>query len=225
MISKLPKWVEYGAFILAFTAGSVNAIGLLGFEHQSVSHLSGTATLVGTQLLSSSPTVLFHLLGILISFMFGATLSGAFLSGSSVKLGRHYDTLLLIEAGFLLLAIYLLQDGTYYGHYMASAACGLQNALATTYSGAIVRTTHVTGIFTDLGIMLGGTLKGEKFDKRKAILFMLIIAGFISGGALGAVLFAKLAFFALLAPAAICIALAISYRFYKIHTRQKENLK
>ena len=54
---------------------------------------------------------------------------------------------------------------------------------------------------------------------------MLIIAGFISGGALGSVLFAKLAFFALLAPAAICIALAMSYRFYKIHTRQKESLK
>lgn len=40
MISQLPKWVEFGAFILALVAGYVNAIGLLGFDHQSVSHLS-----------------------------------------------------------------------------------------------------------------------------------------------------------------------------------------
>ncbi|MDX1279915.1 YoaK family protein [Shewanella colwelliana] len=218
MISKLPKWVEAGAFILAFIAGSVNAIGLLGFKHQSVSHLSGTATLVGTQLLNSSYTDLFHLSGIMLSFMLGAALSGALLTGSSLKLGRHYDTLLVIEGLCLLSAIYLLQGGSFYGHYMASAACGLQNALATTYSGAIVRTTHVTGIFTDLGIMLGTTLKGERFDRRKAILFLLIIIGFISGGTFGALLFNQMQFQALAGPALICFILAITYRIYKTKT-------
>jgi len=39
LISKLPKWVEYGAFVLAFVAGCINAIGLLVFEHQAVSHV------------------------------------------------------------------------------------------------------------------------------------------------------------------------------------------
>ncbi len=221
MISKLPKWVEYGAFVLALIAGCVNAIGLLGFEHQSVSHLSGTATLVGTQLLSSSPTILFHLLGILISFIIGATLSGALLSGSSVKLGRHYDTLLIVEGLLLIAAIYFLQASSFVGHYMASAACGLQNALATTYSGAIVRTTHVTGIFTDLGIMLGSWLKGGGFDRRKAVLFLLIITGFICGGALGAWLFQLFQFYALSIPAGICLLLAISYRLYKRKTAAK----
>jgi len=36
MISKLPRWVEYGALLLAGLAGSVNAIGLLGFQHQAI---------------------------------------------------------------------------------------------------------------------------------------------------------------------------------------------
>lgn len=52
MITKLPKWVEYGAFVLALSAGIVNGIGLLGFEHQAISHLSGTATLIGTDLVN-----------------------------------------------------------------------------------------------------------------------------------------------------------------------------
>ena len=50
MLTRLPRWVEVGAFLLAFLAGSVNAVGLLGFSHQSVSHLTGTTSLLGLAL-------------------------------------------------------------------------------------------------------------------------------------------------------------------------------
>lgn len=218
-MNRLPKWVEYGAFILAFVAGTVNAIGLLGFSHQSISHLSGTATLVGVGLVDATVIGVLHLVGVLLAFLLGASLSGYLLSGHSLKLGRHYDSLLAVEAGLLLGATYLLSQESLYGHFLASAACGVQNALATTYSGAIIRTTHVTGIFTDLGIMLGARLRGEAFDKRKAILFLLIIAGFISGGTLGAWLFVRLQFQALLVPAIVCIILSAGYRVYRARAR------
>lgn len=214
MITKLPKWIEYGAFILAFIAGCINAIGLLGFEHQSVSHLSGTATLIGTSIVDSKFGDFIHLVAILITFFLGASLSGFLLHGSRLKLGNHYDTVLFIESFLIFLALYLLSHGSYYGHFAASAACGTQNALATTYSGAILRTTHLTGIFTDLGIMVGSSLRGEAFDKRKGILFLLIIFGFILGGAFGAYLFAQVHFKALFAPGIICFAMASLYRLY-----------
>tara|TARA_Y100000782_G_scaffold78380_1_gene84374 strand:- start:22862 stop:23524 length:663 start_codon:yes stop_codon:yes gene_type:complete len=214
VISKLPKWVEIGAFILALVAGCVNAVGLLSFEHQAVSHLSGTATLLGADLMQGNSLDAFHLFGVLLSFLVGSGIAGFLLHSSALKLGRHYDTALLIEAGLLLGALWLLFNGSGYGHFLASAACGLQNALATTYSGAIVRTTHVTGIFTDLGIMFGRVLRGETLDKRKAKLFGLIILGFILGGLAGAWLFAKLSFAALYVPSAICILLALTYRVY-----------
>ncbi len=212
MISKLPKWIEYGAFVLAFVAGCINAIGLLGFEHQAVSHVSGTATLFGTSMLTSSFGDILHLAGVLFSFFVGAGLSGFLLHGTRLKLGRHYDTALALESILIFASFYLLSEGSIYGHYTASLACGMQNALATTYSGAIVRTTHLTGIFTDLGIMFGAIMRGEVFDKRKAILFGLIIAGFISGGTSGAYLFTQLQFQALLVPAVICLMLAVLYR-------------
>tara|TARA_R110001583_G_scaffold116736_7_gene267568 strand:- start:1096 stop:1761 length:666 start_codon:yes stop_codon:yes gene_type:complete len=221
VISKLPRWVEYGSFILAFVAGLINAIGLLGFKHQSISHLSGTATLLGTGLVNSTFLDTYYLFLILVSFMMGAAISGYFLRGGALKLGRNYSALLVLEAGLLVLAVYFLTGDSVYGHYSASAACGLQNALATTYSGAVVRTTHVTGIFTDLGIMLGAKLKGEAFDNRKALLFVLIIVGFIIGGTLGAYAFQEFRFDALYIPAGICMLLALSYSIYtaKIHSR------
>lgn len=216
MISKLPRWVEYGAFVLAFVAGIVNAVGLLGLKHQAISHLSGTSTLVGTGLIAPSGNDVIHLVGILLSFLAGASLSGFLLPGTSLKLGRHYDSLLAIEGVMLLLSIYLLKNEWLLGHYTASAACGMQNALATSYSGAIVRTTHMTGIFTDLGLMIGAKIRGDCFDQRKAILLVLIIIGFISGGSLGAYLFAWVGFYALAVPAAICMLLATLYRVYAV---------
>tara|TARA_R110001592_G_scaffold225638_2_gene481606 strand:+ start:758 stop:1420 length:663 start_codon:yes stop_codon:yes gene_type:complete len=220
VISKLPRWVEYGSFVLALVAGLVNSIGLLGFKHQSVSHLSGTATLLGTGLINSNFSDTLHLALILLSFLAGSVISGYFLNGGSLKLGRNYSGLLSLEALFLFAAVYFLSKDSINGHYLASAACGLQNALATTYSGAVVRTTHVTGIFTDIGIMLGSKLRGEAFDKRKLLLFLLIIGGFILGGIFGAYFFKILQFQALYIPASICLLLALSYSIYNENIRR-----
>ncbi len=76
-----------------------------------------------------------------------------------------------------MVAFYFLSRGVAIGQLAASAACGLQNAMATTYSGAIVRSTHLTGIFTDLGLMLGGKLRGNPVDKRKLMLFFTDFVG------------------------------------------------
>jgi len=216
MISRLPRWVESGAFILALIAGFINSVGLLGFQHQAISHLSGTATQFGTGLITASFSSSLHLLFILISFVIGSVISGYYLKGGSLKLGRRYSGLLYLEGLLLLISIFYLSKDGLAGHYFASAACGLQNALATTYSGAVVRTTHMTGIFTDIGIMIGAKLRGEAFDKRKLLLFMLIITGFISGGVLGAYFFDLFYFQALYIPVFICIFLALSYSIYSL---------
>ena len=39
MIHKLPRWIWFGAAVLSFIAGIVNAVGFLGFQHQGVTHL------------------------------------------------------------------------------------------------------------------------------------------------------------------------------------------
>ena len=179
-----------------------------------MSHLSGTATLVGTGLIHGQLSTNLHLLGILLSFLLGAVLSGVLISSSTLKIGRHYDSLLLIEGIVLLVSIFLLEHHTIFGHFSASFCCGLQNAMVTSYSGAVIRTTHVTGLFTDLGLMLGARMRGESLDKRKALLFTILVTGFISGGSAGALLFSAFGFYALVAPGGTCLLLAGMYRVY-----------
>lgn len=213
MITQLPRWIEYGAFLLATLAGIVNVVGLLGFQHQSVSHVSGTATLFGQGLFSGDEPLL-HLAMVLLSFVIGASLSGYMIENTALKLGRNYSVALLLEGVLLLLALFVLEKGSMTGHYFASAACGLQNALITTYSGAIIRTTHLTGVFTDLGLMIGQKLKGKEFDNRRALLYILIITGFVSGGTFGAWLYSLYELKSLIAPAFIAFTLALSYAIY-----------
>ena len=214
MLTRLPPWVEVGAFLLAFLAGSVNAVGLLGFSHQSVSHLTGTSSLLGLALADVALSDALHLFFTLLSFLAGAALSGLLITSTALRLGRHYGFSLLIEAVLLALAMLSLQQGSDLGIYLASMACGLQNAMVTTYSGSIIRTTHLSGIFTDLGIMLGNWLRGIPLDSRRLLLFLLLISGFICGGIVGTVLFRWLHFVALLMPATLAALLAVIYWGY-----------
>ncbi|WP_122032679.1 YoaK family protein [Aliivibrio sp. EL58] len=213
MISKLPKWVEYGTFFLALLAGITNSVGLLGFQHQSISHLSGTATLLGTQLLGFNETT-WHLFFIIFSFILGSSLSSLIVGCTALKLGRRYNFALCIESVLLFAAMIILGEGSQWGHYFASAACGLQNGLVTTYSGAVVRTTHVTGVLTDLGIMLGMKLKGEPIHRRRLALYLFIAFGFVFGGVIGGYFYPFLGINTLAIPATLCALLAFSYSVY-----------
>ena len=49
---RLATWVWIGAAALACVAGMVNVVGFLGFEHQAITHLTGTTSLLGAALVS-----------------------------------------------------------------------------------------------------------------------------------------------------------------------------
>lgn len=222
MINKLPKWVEIGGFFLALIAGSVNAIALRGFNHQGVSHLSGSSTLLGVELAAGNLAEVLHLALILLSFVAGAVVSGFVIGGESLRLGRRYGVALLAESALLLGAMVFLNRGSLLGHYLASGACGLQNAMTSTFSGAVVRTTHVTGLFTDLGVTLGLWLRGQRADRRRVVLYFTLIAGFILGGVFGTLGFSAYRFDTLIAPAALAAAIALAYLWYWKRTRRLE---
>lgn len=94
-------------------------------------------------------------------------------------------------------------------------ACGLQNAMATTFSGAVVRTTHLSGMFTDLGIGIGHALRGMPLPTRRLLLSAVIISGFLAGGIAGAWLFGRFGYAALYAPALLTGLVGIGYAGYR----------
>lgn len=218
MIKQLPRWVEHGAFLLSLMAGLINAIGFMGFKHQAITHISGLATQFSLSVASHNPSI--HLLLILVSFLIGALISGLLIKHTYFEQHQNYSIPLLLEAILLALAMFALLDHWVIGYYFASMACGLQNAMVTTFSGAIVRTTHLTGIMTDLGIMLGHALRGKNLDRRKLRLFSLIILGFIAGGVIGVYAFQLMALWSFSIAIVLACTTAMKYHF-TIHVKQK----
>lgn len=211
MLSRLPRWVEVGGFWLAAIAGAVNAIGLLGFRREAVSHVTGSSTLLSLAVARGQTIEALHLISIIAAFLIGAVISGALTGNAAFQLGRRYGAALLLEAALLALASVALIRGSDIGHLLASAACGLQNAMVSTYSGALVRTTHMTGLVTDIGSMLGARLRGHALDRRRMMLYLVLIAGFLSGGVAGTLAYARLGASALLLPAVAALTLAVVY--------------
>jgi uncharacterized membrane protein YoaK (UPF0700 family) len=220
MISKLPRWVWAGAWALAFIAGIINVVGLLGFEHQAVTHLTGTTSMLAASIAALNGPAVLHFASIIGSFVTGTVLSGFIIQDSTLQLGRRYGIALLLESLLLAVAVPLLQRNSIFGVYAASCACGLQNAMVSTYSGAVVRTTHLSGMFTDLGIFLGHWLRGLPVDMLRLRLCFLIISAFLCGGIAGAVAFRHLSYTALFIPSGLTAATALTYGFYRIRHRR-----
>jgi uncharacterized membrane protein YoaK (UPF0700 family) len=156
------NFVLWGGFLLAANAGFVNALGILSLLHQAVSHLTGTVSNLGIAAVQNNWDELFKTGNIILFFFLGSVLSGLIIGGSHLRFGRRYGVTLMLQSLALFAAIYFLGQGLRRAEYMLALACGLQNGMATSYSGAVVRTSHMTGIVTDLGIMVGQFLRDRQ---------------------------------------------------------------
>lgn len=220
MAERLAGWVWVGAAVLAAVAGMVNVVGFLGFQQQAITHLTGNTSLLGAALVAGDAGTTIGLVAMMAAFVGGAMLGGLLVQDSVLRLGRRYGVALSIESVLLLAAVPLFRQQHLAGPVLAAGAIGLQNAMATTYSGALVRTSHVSGMFTDLGLMLGHALRGLPVAHRRLALCALVIAFFFAGGVAGAMLFAVAGYDALYVPAALTGISGLAYFVYRHFSMQ-----
>lgn len=192
---------------MAFQGGVLNIGGFMAC-HRFVSHVTGFATFFGVEV-SRAPDNAFHAVGMLVVPLF--FLLGVMLSGQLVdirlqlhKKPRYYVTFGII---FLLTLVVLFggMSGVFgkFGEPLAlnrdylllillCLVCGIQNGTVTTVSRSVVRTTHLTGVTTDLGIgimrfMNRGLLRQDTEEMRNNDRANLMRVGIISFFVLGSV--------------------------------------
>ena len=217
-----PAWVYLGGITLTTIAGVINAVGFLGVHHQALSHMSGTVTVLGMELGRANYGVALHALSILAAFFIGCLVSGALISQGSLRLGRRYGVALSLESAALFLSVYFLRRGANVGDYLAALACGLQNAMVSSYSGSTMRTTHMTGMVTDLGIACGHFLRGATVDWFRFRLYGVLFLGFFAGGVLGAMGYGHFGYDALLFPAGLSGVAGVGYTAIKHGERSRK---
>jgi uncharacterized membrane protein YoaK (UPF0700 family) len=208
-------WVLWGGFLLAMNAGFVNALGILTLLHQTVSHLTGTISNFGIAAAQGNGDAVRETGYLVLFFLLGAMLSGVIVGNSQLRFGRRYGVSLMLQSLLLVAATYYLQDGLRRAEYLLALACGLQNGMATTYSGAVVRTTHMTGIVTDLGVMLGLFVRyRQPLVWWRVWVWLSLVVGFALGGGISVVVFGYLGIYALLVAATAVGLSGIGYFAY-----------
>jgi len=212
---------------LAFIAGATNAGGFMAVD-QYTSHMSGIVSSMADNLATHKLALVLVGFGSVAAFLAGAAYSAIL-----INWGRHHRTHseyaypLLWEA--LLLCCFGLMGGYLELHQngfvpitvmLLCFIMGLQNAIITKISKAEIRTTHMTGIITDIGIEIGKLLyinsskesphyKPVKADFRRMRLLMALLASFFIGGLAGAVGFKYVGYSSTLPLAALLVVLAV----------------
>jgi uncharacterized membrane protein YoaK (UPF0700 family) len=205
------RWL---AGYLAFVGGFVNSSGFVLIGTFS-SHVTGNVGRLANDAATAQYAAALAALSLVLCFFFGAFVASVIIESRflGAARARAYALALSIET-LLLLFFTLLSYVTTTAHprvkdaetALLCVAMGLQNALVSRLSGAVVRTTHLTGVITDLGIetarwfrfwrrslsevtrvplVLGRNL-AERPAAPKVLLLGTIAASFLAGASSGA---------------------------------------
>lgn len=212
-----------GAMLLTINAGFINTIVLVGIYHHAVSYMTGNLAAIGLGLETQHYFQILVPMFIAISFVIGALISGLIISSSNFSINQNYAKALILLAMILAASTLLMASKDHpilaLSECLAAMACGLQNAMTTTFSGAIIRTTHMTGVLTDLGIQIGRLIKGETAENWKIQLYGSLTLSFIIGSIIGLALFARLGSQAMWVSVFGCLMIGLSYYLWRRNHR------
>jgi uncharacterized membrane protein YoaK (UPF0700 family) len=210
--------------VLAFVAGAVNAGGWLAVGYYT-SHMTGIVSSLADNLVLGRAGLVLAGLVALLSFLLGAICTTWLVNwGMRQALRSAYGLPLMLEAALLLVfglfgaSLDLLQAVLVpLTVVLLCFIMGLQNAVITKISKARIRTTHVTGLVTDLGIELGKLLfvnrrpglPRVRADRQRLRVHLQLIVCFLGGGVAGALGFKHLGYFSTVPLAALLLLLVL----------------
>ncbi|HEY3401699.1 MAG TPA: YoaK family protein [Geothrix sp.] len=199
------------AWAMAFVAGAVNAGGFLAVSHYT-SHMTGVVSSMADEMAAGDLTTALAALAMMLSFLAGAFVCTTLISfGQRRRMRSRYALTLVLEAALMLVFGFmgnrLQQEIQFTLPTTVMLLCfimGMHNTVTSIISGAAVRTTHLTGTVTDIGIELSRLTyvnvhhrRGRDrivADRQKLSLLLLILASFLCGGLVGALGFRHIGF-------------------------------
>jgi uncharacterized membrane protein YoaK (UPF0700 family) len=200
-VQRSPGANRHLGLVLSFVAGATNAGGFLAVGRYT-SHMTGIVSSLADDLVLGHAALVLVGFFSLLAFVLGAMCTAIMVNwGLRQHLRSSYSLPLMLESFALL--IFGLFGAAITAHspifmpitvVLLCFIMGLQNAVITKISKAEIRTTHITGLVTDIGIELGKmvyinrtrALAPVQADRKRLRVHTSLVAGFITGGLLGA---------------------------------------
>ncbi len=213
--------------LLAFNAGAINAGGFVVL-HMYTSHMTGFASQIADGLVLQKFNLLLNACGAILAFTCGAAVCAILVNwGRQHRMNSVFALPLMLEA-LLLMPFGLMGAATLAWRtpfavpvtvLLLSFIMGLQNAVGSKTSGGSIRTTHMTGNITDVGMELGKMLYWNRrstpessrirFDHRRMRTCAGLVVMFIVGGVAGALGFNYVGFVCVVPLAMLLLALSL----------------
>ncbi len=213
------------ASLLSFVAGIVNVAGFLAVARLTTNVTGHFAFFVDEVFRLELWQGLVYF-GYILAFLLGSFSSNFLVDMLSRRSARFVFIFPTLIESVLLAAIALL--GSDWGTDIIACgllfAMGMQNSLVTRISHAIVRTTHLTGLFTDLGIELSQLFFYRDPENRARLLWpirlrLTIISFFFIGGIAGGIAYSMWAMNALLLASGTLL-MGIAFDLYRVPLRR-----
>ncbi|MBL7713959.1 MAG: DUF1275 domain-containing protein [Bdellovibrionales bacterium] len=226
--------------LLGFQAGFINAFGFFA-SGRYVSHVTGVGTQIGAALAAHHEEFAYELLGFPLFFISGAALNGVLTIARIEKKQRpHFDWVLALIA-ILLGAVVLGGNEGFFGQFgeelvgvrdfallfLLTFICGLQNGCFAVMTKGQIRTTHLTGISTDIGtdaarLWFGKLDRQElKLTRKTNFSRVMTFLGFTMGSIISARFGVKFQFVAMLVPLASSILVFLWVRKISLYLDQR----
>lgn len=222
--------------LLAMQGGFLNTAGFLGVG-RFVSHLTGFGTMVGVEIFRGHGLLALGLIATPVFFLFGSIFSGWFVERRRIQQELPWYSFIFFYIVFWLILVVVIGElggfGTFGNHldsmknfyflFTIAFICGMQNAVVSSATGNIIRTTHLTGPMTDLGtgFVRIWTFRKDRSKKKEfyAVWCRLgMILSFVVGSFIGAYLLTHFQYRAFLFP--VIISLFASFELLNVFRKK-----
>lgn len=199
---------------MAFQSGVINVTAFF-ISSRFVTHITGFATHFGADLATQNWKDALGMLTVPVFFLLGAMMSGFYID-REVDRGREakykevfFIIMILIFFALMLSTLGIVPEDlgrliNFRQIVLISVLCmiaGMQNAAIATASKRVVRTTHLTGLTTDLGVgIIRSIHTGHQLEKKSNQIRLIILGSFIAGSAVGAFAFSAIGSYVFLIP-------------------------
>lgn len=214
------------AALLSLVAGIVNITGVLAL-HTLTTNVTGHFAYFAEEIAKHDYTIAVTFLIFTLCFLLGSFTANTIVEMVLKSKPRLAHVVPIALEIFILasVALFFNQSSIYMLHgkieaFLLLFAMGIQNSLVTKVSQSTVRTTHLTGLFTDLGIELSQLFfykKPEQQNKLKSNIYLRlsIIAFFFMGCVLGGFAYGIIGIKTLLIACAVLLV-ALFYDYLRL---------
>ena len=177
------KWVLLTQILFTFNAGYMNLLTFYSFYQLPSSHVSGLLTRLSYELYHVNIHIFFIVLGNFLMYLLGTICSGYFLETSDFLLtSAHYNA--VFAEIILLIIIQLYSSNCLVVLFLSTLVLGLQNGITSSISNNTLRSTHFTGMITDVGLCIGEMMKKNFEYTHKFKIWISSLCSYFLGGIL-----------------------------------------